>query len=192
MPAINLHSRDFPAVLRGAFPDYRGPHFKLEAAESVLIDSDSWEGGTKYTYRGVDLATGQSVGCNGEFGNPYTNPSGRIPTVKLEPGKAVVVHKRFCGKDLGLHAYVHPDNLVPMLPAHSGGQLTDDERKALNCVASIKGGQYRVEEWARRGLGKYGPAHPLIESLRAKGLVTVNKAGAVAVTIEGRNANRSN
>ena len=49
-------------------------------------------------------------------------------------------------------------------------------------------GGYRADEFARAGLGKYGADNPLVVELAAAGLVSINKAGAVAVTTAGRNA----
>lgn len=180
-----VHVKEFPAILRLAFPGYSGRKFKVESSADVTLHSDSWEGGSKVSYRLIDLETGEVRGVTREFGNPYTNPSGQVPTVALRPGLAVVAHSIFCGKDTGLTAYLHPDNFVAMLPPAI--EMSADERRALDIIGSYKGGHHRAEAW--RGLpGRYEAANPLIQSLAAKRLVTINRAGAVAITTEGRNA----
>jgi hypothetical protein len=62
-------------------------------------------------------------------------------------------------------------------------ELTDQMRDALYCHQSIKGGQYRREELARR---KVTPdtVHQAVEN----GWLKRNKAGATSVTTEGKNA----
>ena len=187
MSTIYLAPLDVPDVFKRAFPDYRGRTYAVEAAECVRFDCNYWDGGTKYTYRGVDIATGQAFNpeCQ-EYDNPFTHPE--VPTVVLAPGKAVVCHRVFCGKDMGIKILVHPDNLRKLL-SDDRPQLSEDESRALAVVRSIKGGHHRRDEWGRRSLpGSYGAENPLIRSLADKGLVTVNRAGAVAVTLAGRNA----
>ena len=55
---VYLDRLDVPDVFRRAFPGYRGRQFCVKSAESVTLDANYWSGGTKYTYRGVDLVTG--------------------------------------------------------------------------------------------------------------------------------------
>jgi hypothetical protein len=152
----------------------------------VEFSDNYWSGGTKYTYRGLDLATGEAhdplIG-NESGGHPCQPAS---PTVKLEPGKAIVCHKIFCGKDHGLVFYIHPDNLSKLLPAPA--ELPNDQRAVLEVICSIKGGQYRRDEFDRAGLGEYSAEHPGIVALASAGLVKINRAGAVSVTVAGRNA----
>ena len=187
MSTIYLAPADVPDVFKRAFPSYRGRTYAVEAAESVQLTDNYWSGGTKYTYHGVDIATGQVFNpeCQ-EYGNPFIHPD--VPTVVLEPGKAVVCHRVFCGKDMGIKILVHPDNLRKLL-SDDRPQLSEGESRALAVVRSIKGSHHRRDEWDRRSLpGSYGAENSLIRSLADKGLVTVNRAGAVAVTLAGRNA----
>lgn len=186
---VHLDPHEVPDVFKRAFPGYRGRTYVVHVTDEVCLDSNYWSGGTRYEYRGVDLATGE-VGPpdQKEYGNPYSNP--KIPTVKLQPGQAVVCHKIFCGKDHGIVIHLHPDNVRKLLPAPT--ELTADEQRALDMICGIKGGHHRRDEWERCGLpGAYCADDPLIVSLAGKQLVKVNRAGAVAVTTAGRNARRS-
>ena len=183
---IYLEPRDVPPVFLRAFPHYKGRTFAAEAREEVVFDSNYWSGGTRYTYRGIDLTTGEVFQPESdEYGNPFINPN--IPTVKLEPGKAIVCHKVFCGKDMGLTIYVHPDNLTKLLPAPA--ELSADERTVLEYTASLKasyGGvsNYRYHEAHRRTgitLDRWNFAKQALIGRRL-----LNKRGAI--TPAGRNA----
>ncbi|MFH1918709.1 MAG: hypothetical protein ABIP48_02310 [Planctomycetota bacterium] len=183
---VYLDRQDVPEVFRLAFPSYRGRQYRVTAAESVMLDANYWSGGTKYTYRGVDLLTGKVLppDCD-EYGNPFVRPE--VPTVAIEPGRAIVCHKVFCGKDLGLTIYVHPDNLAKLLPKPA--ELTGHEQTVLSHTASLKssyGGisNYRFHEAHQRTgitLAEWDTAK---QSLIAKGLL--DKRGAI--TTKGRNA----
>ena len=132
---VHLDPREVPSVFRRAFPRYRGRKFVVEVRESVPPAANYWSGGTRYEYRGVDLLTGAVLPpeCD-EYGNPFTHPE--VPTVTLEPHRAIVCHKVFCGKDMGLCIYVHPANVAKLLPKPV--DLTRGERIVLRYTASLK------------------------------------------------------
>jgi hypothetical protein len=137
-------------------------------------------------YRGVDLLTGTMLppDCD-EYGNPFIRAE--VPTVALEAGRAIVCHKVFCGKDMGLTIYVHPSNLAKLLPKPV--ELTGHEQTVLSYTASLKssyGGisNYRFHEAHQRTgiiLAEWDAAK---QSLISKRLL--NKRGAI--TTQGRNA----
>ncbi|MHC4398937.1 MAG: hypothetical protein ACYTG0_04580 [Planctomycetota bacterium] len=183
---IHLDPREVPDVFRRAFPGYRGRKFVAEVRESVTLDANYWSGGTRYTYRGVDLVTGEilSPECD-EYGNPFTHPE--APTVALEPHKAIVCHKVFCGKDLGLTIHVHPENVAKLLPMPT--ELTPSERIVLGYTSSLKasyGGvsNYRFKEASRETGITLDGWNLAKDSLIGKGLL--NRRGAI--TTKGRNA----
>jgi hypothetical protein len=156
-------------IAAAAFPSNRKPIVVEEFRGPRNVNS-YWDSGSRDEYRLVDL---ESRRC------------GELEISELPPGTALVCGGTFCGKPATVRVLLRSENLVKLLPAPTS--LSDQEKSALNCIAGMKGG-YRAEEFNRRGLGQYGAANPIVESLRGKGLVTVNKAGAIAVTIEGRNA----
>lgn len=41
-------------------------------------------------------------------------------TVALQPGIAIVEKSVFCGKEMALRVYIHPDNMVKFLPSDNG------------------------------------------------------------------------
>ena len=80
--SIHLDPGEVPSVFRRAFPSYRGRKFVVEVTDSVFLQCNHWSGGTRYTYRGVDLVTGAVLppDCD-EYGNPFVHPE--VPTVAL-------------------------------------------------------------------------------------------------------------
>lgn len=98
-------------VVNRTFPDYNGRKFTVEAAEKVTFYDTNWSGGTcnKYAAMTRDGQTGF-----------FTAPA---PWVNLLEGKTVdlpedviiVEHSHFCGHDMGLRFYVHPNALPKLL-----------------------------------------------------------------------------
>jgi hypothetical protein len=92
---------------------------------------------------------------------------------------------------VGWHNYacltVHPDAMPRLLP-DKPIELTQWEQAAIDIICGIKGGQYRREEFSRRGLGAYDYTRTEIRALKDKGLITISKNGAITITTAGRNA----
>jgi hypothetical protein len=182
---IHLNAQEVPAVFRRAFPGYKGRRWRVRVAESVTLSQTYWSGGSKSTYRLLRLDNGATA--QAPVDSPFDQRGIEGNTYEIPEGFAVVEHSRFCGKDMGLTIHAGPENLRPLLPAPE--ELSDHLRAALNIIGGIKGGHHRRDEWERRLLpGQYGPNHAFIVELEAKGLVKVNKAGAVSITTAGRNA----
>jgi len=183
---IHLDPREVPSVFCRAFPNYRGRKFVVGVRESVTLEANYWSGGTRYEYCGVDLLTGAVLPPDcGEYGNPFVNPE--VPTVTLEPQRAIVCHKIFCGKDLGLTIYLHPANVAKLLPKPA--ELTRGERIVLKYTASLKasyGGisNYRFHEAHQRTGITQQEWETAKSSLVDKGLL--NRRGAI--TTKGHNA----
>jgi hypothetical protein len=111
---VHLEASQVPATLRGS---YSGKKFEAQVCTSVTIPATVglWDGGSRDDYYGVALDTGET------FQLPHSNAwpgfgARREVQVTLEPGKAVVRHSIFCGEDMGLTFYVHPDNAAKLLP----------------------------------------------------------------------------
>jgi hypothetical protein len=196
MNAIYLDAAMVPAQLRGG---YSGKKFKAVVVTQVVIPSDAglWSGGTRSTYSIVDLASGRTIGapCHQEE-SPWGNR--REFNLEVKPGFTVVEHSLFCGKDMGLTFYVHPDNAAKLLPAPAP-ELSEHESIVLGATCSFKSsynGQDRYTmaktqaeyPWRRDDSTPQFPTREqwqvAKDSLISKGLL--NKAGAV--TPKGRNA----
>ena len=135
MNAIYLEPALVPATLRGG---YSGKKFKVVVCTEMNVPSDAglWSGGTRSTYRAIDLTRGEQATLPGQETSPW-DKSRRDNTVTLKPGFAVVEHSLFCGKDMGLTFYVHPDNAAKLLPAPAAA-LSDHEQIVLNATCAYK------------------------------------------------------
>jgi hypothetical protein len=182
-----IDRKDAPSWMLSAFPSYTGRKYSVVAGYTVQLSGDSWEGGSKTTYVGVNMETGQTAPPPKQYGNPFTNSTGKIPFVKLQPNFAIVSHQIFCGQDCGLVAYVHPDNLAKLLPHEAS--LTEDERVVLRCTKENKssyGGisNYRFHVAKERHGMTLDVWADTKAALTQKGLL--DKRGAI--TTQGRNA----
>lgn len=200
MRVIYLEDSQIPPQLsRG----YDGKKFQAHTCEQVTIPADAglWSGGTRDTYRLVELATGREMSAADHSAAPWDDTR-KDRLIALKPGFTVIRHSIFCGKDMGLHFYVHPDDAVKLLPAPN--DLSLFERIVLQASAELKSsynGKDRYEmmrdnmtwEHSRKSVGMVeGEAFPTRAQwdeakagLIAKGLL--DKRGAV--TVKGRNAN---
>src|SRR5262245_11441810 len=199
MNTIHLDPAMVPAGLRGA---YTGKTFKARVCEQMTIPMTAglWDGGSRDTYRVVRLEDGATIEPVNHNDAPW-NGERREVQIKLEPGIAVVEHTIFCGKDMGLTFYVHPDNAAKLLPAPV--ELSAYEAIVLNATASYKSsynGRDRYDmakdDYLYRNLNSVAPnqLYPTRQewdaakqSLISRGLL--NKAGAI--TNAGRNARPS-
>lgn len=195
MTTIHLEPAMVPTGLRGA---YQGKKFTAVVCTQTTIPADAglWSGGSRDLYSAVDLSSGQQAVIPGQDSAPW-NGARRDLDVSLKPGFVLIRHTMFCGKDMGLTFYLHPDNAAKLLPAPTA-ELTDHEKLVIDATCSYKssyGGKDRYE--MARDNARYSPKADLFpsradwdaakQSLISKGLL--NKAGAV--TIAGRNARPS-
>lgn len=132
---IHIDKKDVPEMILRAFPGYRGRKFEIRVAEEVHMYGCAWEGGSKNDYVAVDLDTGRSYHNTVEFGNMFVRAPGSA-TVPLPPNAAVVCHKIFCGKDLGLTIYLHPSRVAKLLPERP--ELTRDQEIVLAATCGLK------------------------------------------------------
>lgn len=186
-----LEPNQVPAVLRGS---YTGTKFRAIVAESVTVPSHAglWDGGSRDTYELIDMATGESVPASDNVSAPWDPRKDR--KIELRPGYCVRQHTIFCGKDLGLRFYVHPDNAAKLLPPPPA-PLTAHEKIVLEATCTLKAsynGQDRYDmsrppSWAidkRAEFPTRAQWNDAKATLIARGYL--NKAGAV--TVAGRNA----
>ena len=180
---IHLDPNMVPATLRGA---YSGKKFQAIVCESVTIPMDAglWSGGSRDHYVGIDLATGESRPFPGQNASPWDGTR-KETVVILQPGFAVIEHSHFCGKDMGLRFYVHPDNAAALLPAPTG-ELSPIELMVLEATASLKSSymgrdRYQMTAENLRYSDKTMPSRADWDAAKAslidKGLL--NKAGEI-------------
>jgi len=206
---IYLDPNMVPATLRGG---YSGKKFQAQIVTSVTVPSHAglWDGGSRDTYRLIDMATGEEIPASDNMSAPWDPRKDR--EIVLKPGYAVVRSCMFRGKDMGLTFYVHPDNANKLIAAPTV-ELTPYETTVLETICSKKSsyaGKDRYEmahddcvEWGGKpnawGRKPYGlsddsipfPTRAQWDEAKAllisKGLL--NRSGAV--TPAGRNARLS-
>ncbi len=109
-PVKPVDSIDALAIARIAFPEWRGKKATIVRQDAVELLGTFWDGGSKNTFRAVNIATGEtSDAARGMdtpvvFGGKAANQSVRLP-----PGFAIVEHIVFCGKELGCRVYLAPE-----------------------------------------------------------------------------------
>ena len=192
MQTIYLDPNMVPAALLGG---YSGKKFKAVVTTSVTINGQDglWSGGSRDTFRAIKLETGETVPVSDNMSAPWDNTR-KDRTIELKPGIAVIEHSIFCGKDMGLTFYVHPENAAKLLPAPTA-ELTAFEQIVLNATCSYKSSYNGMDryEMARRDCRNGTPYPSRDEWNIAKqtliNLGLLNKAGAV--TPKGRNASTS-
>lgn len=200
MTTIYLEQNQVPPILRGG---YAGKKYRAEICETFTIPSDAglWSGGSRDTYRLVSLDTGESVAAVNHNASPWDKRREEI-SGNLRPGVAIVKHCIFCGKDMGLTFYIHPDNAQKLLPAPAD-EITGHRKTVLMATRNFKssyGGMDRYDMAKREcqyqtackrfGLENPGefPSRAQWDQAKAELIATghLNKAGAI--TTKGRNA----
>jgi hypothetical protein len=189
MQTIHISKPDpfYTAIVAITFPAYNGKKFRLEvhAGDFRMNLNSYWDGGSRNSFRLLELATMKSVGIpqNGTMfdgGRDYRD-------VLIPAGIAVVVHSVSCGKDAGITIHISEANATKLLPPMDTG-ITDNEKIVLAFTARYKNSyagasNCRYKEASRVypiGLSAWESAK---DSCITKGLL--NKAGAI--TPEGRN-----
>ena len=113
-------------IIRATFPGYRGRKIKVIVKTEYRL-SDYWDGGSRNYATFLDLQSFTVIPSSQlpeqfkqKIANPFNLP---IADITLSPGFAVVENCIFRGKDLGIRIYIHPDNLVKMIPESVSKEL---------------------------------------------------------------------
>ena len=201
MTTITVRPADIRAIIDATFPDYRGPHAKVEVrATAEYHDYQlNWSGGS-ITYL-------KALRCDGTGGFEVIDlrtvwGSGQGYKGAIPADVMLVEHVISCGKDLGVRCIVSPGSqFLPRLSLPAVVELSRDEVIVLSAHKQLKGGYYRDAAYARAAEGVHygpGPRPPkafsdkpvaqVVEALAARGLLKVAKNGASQITVEGKNA----
>ncbi len=112
-PAEPVDALDPMPLAKIAFPDWRGRKATLVRRDVVELIGTFWDGGSKSTFRAVNISTGETsdampgMDTPREFGGKAANQAVRIPV-----GFAIVEHIVFCGKELGCRVFVPNENAI--------------------------------------------------------------------------------
>lgn len=131
-----LEPRDVPKHL---IPyDYKGKKFRAITATKYTHNSHDgyWHGGSRKTATAIRLRDGFAFPLDDTSKHPLHNPSSSN-TFDIKPGYAIREHSIFCGKDMGLTYYVHPQDTTLALPTPIP-DLSSAELFVLHAIKSFK------------------------------------------------------
>lgn len=106
---VKLSWDSVKAVVRAAFPNYKGRTIRLCTADSDTEYPGG--GGTFYSARWVDLGAMTSTYAR-DAGSEESAPHCRVVTLTMDKGMALVKRSYFCGKDKGIEITLAPVDLA--------------------------------------------------------------------------------
>ena len=111
MNKIQIKSSELKNIINATFPENKKRKVYVEAVTEVTFYDLNWSGGTQNQYRACTI-DGQPIEAKVDlnFLAPWKN---KFEGMKIAIPKDVVIvcQSIFCGKELSLFAYVHPDNM---------------------------------------------------------------------------------
>lgn len=182
-----IETKSLPDSLRSALArmGFARPMVSVEARETYTQAAPcSGQGSRGYT-AAVNLATGETQATVGSWGGSNAfNPSNVVDNDTQErpmrEGFAIIHGSN--GNHSYAAVYVHAANLAPLLPEAS--DLTDRQKLLLDVYAGLNS-QGRKNYFERNR--SQVPTDAELNALAVAGMITRNKAGAIAITAKGRN-----
>lgn len=188
MDARTVKCAELPPEVRGLLRmvGYGQPTIDVAAQECIPGGSCAGDG-ERAVKAAVSLETGHIEIRHGAWGGA-TPLSPRAADVRgdapLAPGHVVFDGVEGGGRPVWGRLLAHPRTMAPLLPPPPAA-LTPEEGKALAALCGLTPAGRR-DYFARERLGAYGPDNRHVRALVARGWATVNRAGAVGVTPDGR------
>lgn len=183
--SIHMAVRDLPHTLQAALKGvgYGRKEIRVERRETVSIACMGGDGMRGFAVV-VNLSTGDRREHWGSWGGPNMFSSPRVDCDReehaLPPDGAVIRGSTGGGKPVYATITVHPSCMILALPPATA--VTPRQVQILATIAGIRGG-YR-KEYLERGRVRTDE----IDALVTAGMLARNRAGAISVTIAGRNA----
>jgi hypothetical protein len=168
------------------FPEYTGKKYSVSVVAPGMRTDSCWQGGSRDYWAVLQLST-MKVASIPENGSGFGQYKNALEMPLPAPDFALVRHSIFCGKDAGIHIYLHADNGAKLLPKPT--EVTQNEKIVLVSTRSYKSSyagvsNYRFVE-ARRDTGITATEWEEAKAaLISRGLLL--KTGAI--TVDGRNA----
>jgi hypothetical protein len=167
-----------------AYPDYNGRKFRVQIAQSPLDVRSYWEGGSRSYYVFVDMRDlshmrVMDVPQQSAFDKAIPNAD----RVTIPTGFVCVQHTIFQGHDLGLTFHVSPADAPKMLESADRPDLNDLESAFIRLWGGLTSAG-RKDERSRQHIPQW-LIDCLTSDLADKGLMSVNRAGAVSLTLAG-------
>lgn len=158
---------------------------EVKVASTLVMSSAGCDGRRAFVTL-VNLSTGERATELGSWGgenmfNPLNAVDRDNQPYPLPPNGVVVLGSTGYPRTFAT-LHIAP-SLTDRMLAAPAPEVTEEERNALYCFASIKGGEYRRDEMRRR---KVSPG--TVDALVERGWLKRNRALATQITTEGRNA----
>lgn len=191
MTAIEVETKALPDSVKRALAlvGYGSRSIRVRASETVDVQNMGGDGMRGYY---VVFALDGSVEPRVSYGswggpNPFETRQVDVDDRKhpIPPGGAVIVGSTGGRGTYGV-LHVHPSNIAPMLPPKT--ELTERQRDILGQWVSLSSAG-RKTEWEYGRATK--PTDVELDELCKLGFLKRNKAGAISITVEGRNAARA-
>jgi len=181
---LSAKSPEVREIISKCFPDYTGNKCDIRISEGTHHLNSYWSGGSRTYFVFFNLITNQTFQIPDS--HPYFNKCGNLEMKMLPPSILLVEHCIFCGKDVGITIFVHPDNMPKFLPVNNV-EISEDEKLVLKLTRGLKSSyagisDYRFHEAKRKGINRERWDNAL-KSCIEKGLLAKNKA----ITNKGRN-----
>lgn len=94
-------------IVVAADPSYKKHNAFFTVADQVALSGTSWDGGTRDTYRFVDIDTGKTIRKLPHYDPPEFGGTAPTPQAQLTDGVAVVRTGTFMGKTATAHVFVN-------------------------------------------------------------------------------------
>lgn len=129
-------------IAKAAFPDYNGKKFGVTTFDGPMDLASHWDGGSRTYYAVINLGTMKSAEVP-QSGTMFDKQTYRMST--LPPNFAVVEHRIFQGKDLGITIHVNPQSISKMLPKQD--EVSWAEKVVLSATRSLKSSYAGVPDY---------------------------------------------
>jgi hypothetical protein len=180
---------DLPAAIQRALSSvkYGRKDIRVETGEKVSPFGGGQDGYREFVLI-VNLSTGEYDGEYGSWGgsNPF-NRTNRVDndtkSYEIPPNFAVIKGSTGGGKPVYAYLTVRPDMVAGWLPAP-----TSLNPRQQYIIDVLKGYNPRGRKDEFNRYRRVPPSAAEFEALKDKGLVKINKAGSVSLTVEGKNA----
>lgn len=185
---ISIQSLPFPIQTALRKVGYARKDISVESRESVVLSDNGSDGCRAFTMF-VDLASGVSKLEWGSWGGPniFSAPAVDRDNRSYPVPSNVAIIRGSEGGNRPVYAtiVVSPSNMLLALP--SGNEVTEREKTILGQFRGLTSAG-RKDEWARYPKSK--PTEQEIDALVTRKLLARNKAGAISITTDGKNASR--
>jgi hypothetical protein len=186
---MHIAVKELPEILQRALKsvDYNKKDINVQSRETTSVYCAGGQGRQGFAII-VNMASGDMRRMNGSWGGANMfNPNNAVDlcneSIALVENMAVITGaigypSTYASIDIA------PTNFARLLPSGEQVELSETELKVLAIHRGIKS-SYRRDEFRRAGIAN---VDEIINSLVARGFLSRNKNGAVAITTSGKNA----